>query len=664
MTPSPASALAPARRARLLRLGLGFVLLWSLALRIWFGSADPTSARYWDERYALENVGELLSSGRAKPANGFYPSLSYLPQAAVLGVSQTLHRLTGIEALKVIAWDRTSTRDSPPRRNAVLPRGFTPSAYLLSRFTQAIFGVASVYLLFLVGRRLLSAEAGLLSALLLSGVFWHIRQSAIFKPDILLLLACLLAFLLTLEAAERPSRRAYLMVGGAVGLALSSKFNAGPVAVPLILATVFNRGLGLRIWGWLVLAGAVSVAVFVALNPYTVLEPRLYIEDFSVTLRNYAGRGAQAQSSHSYVLWHGLVSLLSRALHGPIIGLIGLVGGLVVLLRNRGRQGNSQSIRIGCAMAYAYMLSYAVLYALGTTNPSPHNWLPLAPYVALLAALSLSTLWLAAKRRWRWIGRPTAVIVVISVLTLWLVLRTLLYSYPIVLPSTQEVLQAQLAREFGVVKNRVVFSESSRRFRVGTRGVAAATTFGRPSLAQIDGRDLDRADAEVFFAERLADSSTAAFYRDRVDSYPSSTFKLIEPRLFRTWGPPLVAISHPWRRRDRPVELEPVFVEGSSETVSFTMPDARFLRDLSTLDLRVPKGVRLSSFRIGGEEIELARIGTTPYFRTARLDVEPGVEIELDLRRIPAAKHIGLVWVSVQRWTAPRPEHRRKDKGR
>jgi len=335
-----------------------------------------------------------------------------------------------------------------------------------------------------------------------------------------------------------------------------------------------------------------------------------------------------------------------------------------VLLRNRGRQGNSQLIRIGCAMAYAYMLSYAVLYALGTTNPSPHNWLPLAPYVALLAALSLSTLWLAAKRRWRWIGRPTAVIVVISLLTLWLVLRTLLYSYPIVVPSTQEVLQAQLAREFGVVKNRVVFSESSRWFRVGTRGVATPTTFRRPSLAQIDGRDLDRGDAEVFFAERLADSSTSAFYRDRVESYPSSTFKLIEPRLFRTWGPPLAAISHPWRRRDRPVELEPVFLEGASETVSFTMPDARFRRDLSTLDLRVPKGIRLSSFRIGGKEVELAQIGTTPYFRTARLDVEPGVQIELDLRRRPAAKHTGPVRVSVQRWTPPRPEHRRKEKGR
>ena len=657
--------LATDRRARLVSLGLGFVLLWSLALRVWFGTADPTSARYWDERYAFENVGELLSTGDPRPANGFYPSLSYLPQAAVLGASQALHRLSGVEALEVIAWERPDVDDSRRSGNAVRPRGFTPTAYLLSRFTQAIFGAVSLYLLFLVGRRLMSAEAGLLSALLLSGVFWHVRQSAIFKPDILLVLTCLLVFLVTLEAAERPSRRAYLIVGGAIGLALSFKFNAGPVAIPLVLATVFNRGWGLRIWGWLAIAAAAAGAVFVVLNPYVLLEPSLYVDDFGVTLSNYAARGARAQSSHAYVLWHGLVSLLSSQLHGVIVGLTGLIGGLVLMIRpggawpGRTRPDRPRLLRVACAMAYGYMLSYAVLYAASTTNPSPHNWLPLAPYVALFAALSLSVLWLGATKRWQWMGRRPAALVAVSALILWLVPRTLLYSYPIVLPSTQEALQDHLARELGVVTHRVVFFEKSERhLRVGSGG-GRATAFASPSLSQIDGQALDRADAEVFFADRLDDANTAAFYRGRLESYPASSSRQFESRLFRTWGPGLTVLTHPWRRRGRPVELEPYWYEGSSSTVTFTLPDARNVRDLTTLDLRIPKGIELSSLRVGGEAIAVVQIGTSPFFRTPRLASLPGAEIELDLRRRPAARRTGPLRISVQRWTLPRPEHRR-----
>src|SRR6202043_4200337 len=57
----------------------------------------------------------------------------------------------------------------------------------------------------------------------------------------------------------------------------------------------------------------------------------------------------------------------------------------------------SRARRLGPLMMSAYVAGYALAYALSTTNPSYHNWLPLAPFVALGAAWVLH-------RGWEWIA--------------------------------------------------------------------------------------------------------------------------------------------------------------------------------------------------------------------------------------------------------------------
>jgi hypothetical protein len=58
---------------------------------------------------------------------------------------------------------------------------------------------------------------------------------------------------------------------------------------------------------------------------------------------------------------------------------------------------------------------------------------------------------------------------------------------------------------------------------------------------------LDRSDAEVFYANRLDDPAAGQFYRDRVERLKDENVFIVEPRLFRAWGPPLVALIHPWK---------------------------------------------------------------------------------------------------------------------
>ncbi len=165
--------------------------------------------------------------------------------------SDLLYELTGKESFAVLR----------PKS------GFTPTAYLLCRLLQAVFGTLSLLLVYAIGTRLGNNRLGLLAAFLLAVVPWHIRQSVIYKADMVLVLAVVLAFYLSLRAIERPTFATYAATGVAIGLAMASKFNGGPAAIPVTLGTLLSSQRSKKTFLWLVAAGAMSVAVFLALQP-------------------------------------------------------------------------------------------------------------------------------------------------------------------------------------------------------------------------------------------------------------------------------------------------------------------------------------------------------------------------------------------------------------
>jgi len=96
-----------------------------------------TSAQSFDERFSLANVASVLAGNGLHPKQAYYPSLSYLPQAAVLWCAEGLHRATGIAAF------------------AIHVRGhrWSPTAYLLCRLTNVTFGGARMLMLLRLNRR-------------------------------------------------------------------------------------------------------------------------------------------------------------------------------------------------------------------------------------------------------------------------------------------------------------------------------------------------------------------------------------------------------------------------------------------------------------------------------------------------------------------------------
>lgn len=187
-----------------------------------------------DERYFVENVEGMLARGDLDHRFQEYPGLVFYLLLPVL---------------------------------AFVPRPFGPEAYLAARAVVAAFGVASVALVYAVGRRLAGPRVGLVAAAFLAVSPVEVQTAHMVRPDVVLEAASLAVLLAVAGLDER--RRGDLAAGIAVGAATAVKFSGVLVAVSYAAARLLGRPPRP---GRLVLAGAASVAAFAVLSPYTFLD--------------------------------------------------------------------------------------------------------------------------------------------------------------------------------------------------------------------------------------------------------------------------------------------------------------------------------------------------------------------------------------------------------
>jgi Dolichyl-phosphate-mannose-protein mannosyltransferase len=632
-------AFAEVRPSRWWGIPLLLLLTWGLGLRVWLATPDLNERRFWDERYQVENLRALLEDGRLHPVKGFYPGLSYLPQALPLLASEGLYRLTGRSSFAVFQE----------------AEGMTPTGYFLCRLLQALAGTLSLYLTFRIGQRLFSPGVGLLAALLLAGVPWHLRQSVVFKPDILLTAMCLLAFERSLAAVEQPGRRSYLQAGSAIGLALASKLSAGPIAIPLMIAALTGGGWrSRRSWSLLVLAGAASVAVFLLLTPFFALDLDFYLEQNGNTIRSYAQKGIAHDSSHLSTFLAGLGTPLSVGYHGPWLGtlaLLGLVAWVGLAVRSRGARGTDipRLQRLGPGMAAGFVLAFILFYSIATTFPKGHNWLPLAPFTSLAAAWVLVRIWEAVAARLPEPRRRPAGVVVAVALALLLAIPATSSTYRSVIPTTHELARKVLLERIEPQPGRAFVLERGDAPPLSRPGRSGVLLRIVESLDGVAPRSLDGADAELFLAARL-DGPQGAFYRSRLAAAGAETLR-IAPAPFYARGPELVLLLHPWEIAGEAHPL-PLARQAARGSYAGRLPDGVPPGEMVSLEVVLLPGWRPTALRkiaLGGRPVDwdaVGREGRRPRYYTQRFPatgepvtvaigrpLPPGKSIKVLLRR-------------------------------
>lgn len=138
------------------------------------------------------------------------------------------------------------------------------NAIFWSRYVTALFGVGSVLLTFILGKKIFGSGVGLISALLLTFNFKHVINSHLGLPDIYNSFFMLLTFLAAFRIWKKPSVLSYVIGGIAAGLSFSTKYQIFAI-FPIALANYYQG----KLFNSKVFLAAISfVLVFLLTNPY------------------------------------------------------------------------------------------------------------------------------------------------------------------------------------------------------------------------------------------------------------------------------------------------------------------------------------------------------------------------------------------------------------
>jgi 4-amino-4-deoxy-L-arabinose transferase-like glycosyltransferase len=119
------------------------------------------------------------------------------------------------------------------------------SFYWMGRGISVLFGVATVLVTFVVGRRVGGVAVAVISAALVAVNQMHIAKSQVIEVDVPLTLFVMLCCLYSLRILEKPALANYALAGLFAGLATSTKYSGVLLPLPIFLAHLLaHHGAG------------------------------------------------------------------------------------------------------------------------------------------------------------------------------------------------------------------------------------------------------------------------------------------------------------------------------------------------------------------------------------------------------------------------------------
>ncbi len=289
---------------------LGLTLALAAFLRLWgidYGIPHPTIRP--DEERVVGRAQTIFATGNWRPGSFFYPSLPFYLDALALHAYYGAEKLLGrYHEPQDFLFDIAVTRPG--------------LHYRISRFVSAAAGAATilaVYAFSLAAYR--RQRAALLAAAALAVCHVHVRDSHFATVDVLATLFVTLCLIFACRALERPTAYNFALAGVLAGLAASSKYNAGLVAIPIGVAAFYR---GREATNRLVIAAAASIAAFALTSPYVILRFGGFRSDMGF-LEDFLYRSGEL------ALWEHLRLTLPHGLGWPlyVVSTLGLARAVV-----------------------------------------------------------------------------------------------------------------------------------------------------------------------------------------------------------------------------------------------------------------------------------------------------------------------------------------------
>lgn len=345
--------------------GIGAVLLTGFVIRIW-GIDFGLPYRYHIDEQGWVAYGGLLCAGQVD-----FPSWTAGPNL--------LHVvMCGGDALIYGAGLMAGAWETPLEFKVFYDTDPT-LIYLAGRLISALFGVVTLFVAYLLGRRLWNRRIGLIAMIMLTFTFLHARDSHFVVSDILVTLLLTLSLYSCAIAMKGRPRRPLIVAGALAGMAagvkLSLVFSIMPVALTYWLYSGEVDRATSRVRG----AAEIALATLVG---YVVGYPNVLkaVSDFSTLMQDFLSefRASEIRAA----LWQ------IDSLPGWLFYLQSLGHGLGLLLAGLAFIGVAYSLWRRTPEDYL-LLSFAIPFFVFVGSRSyftAHYMMPLIPILALLAS--------------------------------------------------------------------------------------------------------------------------------------------------------------------------------------------------------------------------------------------------------------------------------------
>lgn len=355
---------------------LAAIVVIALALRL-AGLQYGLPAVYNPDEVAIMARALSFANGTLNPHNFLYPTFFFYLLFAWVGAYLAIVWLTGgVPSLSAL-----------PALYFTAPTGI----YTAGRALGVVAGTATVAGVFRLAARLADTRTAIAAAAFLAVAPLHVRDSHYVKHDVPATLAIVLAYLAIariwpLAAAAGATTRQTIVAAAACGAAFSIHYYCVFLAIPLTLAVCCRW----RAAGWtavgrqVLLAGAVSAALFFALSPFILVEPATAWRDITANRQIVVDRAVTAGAfapalRYAEMIWRDTLGV-------PAVALA-LAGAAWMLAASPAR----------ALFLLAFPLPFLAFIA--NTAPATRYLNPVTPFLAIFAAWCLSS---AAAR----LGRP------------------------------------------------------------------------------------------------------------------------------------------------------------------------------------------------------------------------------------------------------------------
>ncbi len=358
------------------------------ALRLWgieFGLPDVIA--HPDEGRVARTSLDFLT-GSLNPGFFNYPTLfMYVNGAAYVAYCSTRVATGHFDSIRACA--------------ASWPVAYEPF-FVIPRLISAAAGTAAAILAARAGSRAADRETGIVAAFFTAVAFLHVRDSHFGVTDVTMTTLVLLAIVALMRAHERPDAVRFAVAGLVAGLAVSTKYNALLLGVPLLVSAAIrwrDAERPSRLDSRVPVFALVMALAFLAGTPYAIL-------DSAGFWRDVTAEAAHLSAGHSVMLgvgwmYHARVTL-RYGLTLPLLAA-GAAGAVLLAVRRPA----------SAALLLAFPAAYYIVAGRGYTVFARYM-IPVVPFLCITAAFVVTAAARALTRRLA----PRAVTPAIAVLAI------------------------------------------------------------------------------------------------------------------------------------------------------------------------------------------------------------------------------------------------------